>query len=446
MTTHRLRFPAAVAAMATMATMAVLPGAVLAEARDGGAPAASTRAVADFSKCAKPAWPAEALRREQQGRVTLAYRIGADGSVEESKVTKSSGYPLLDEAARFGLAKCTFKPATVDGKPQSAWMHMQYVWTLEQGANDPASQAAFAETRAAAEAGDVDAQRKLGEMYQQGKGVARNAAQALAWLAKAAEAGNAEAQFRVASFYLASGSGSGAVSGADAHQWLLKAAEQGHAMAMVGLSAQYSMGKGVDKDPVQAFAWMRKAADAGVPRAFAGLGWMYQTGRGVEPDPVEAVRMLRRGVELGDQAAVQGLALALNQSHAPRDHEEAVALLLKGAEKGNPVMQTLLGKAYRDGRGATADAATAAEWFRKAAAQSYAEAQFAYAEALEQGAGVRKDDAEALRLYELAARAGWPAALQRMLAVAERGELGRPVDVAGAAMLRSRLGAAGGSR
>jgi TonB family protein len=400
--------------------------------------------VADFSKCAKPAWPVEALRREQQGRVTLAYRIGADGSVEESKVTKSSGYPLLDEAARFGLAKCTFKPATVNGKPQSAWMQMQYVWTLEQGASDPASQAAFAETRAAAEAGDVDAQRNLGEMYQQGKGVARDAAQALAWLTKAAEAGNAEAQFGVASFYLASGSG--AVSGADAHQWLLKAAEQGHAMAMVGLSAQYSMGKGVDKDPVQAFAWMRKAADAGVPRAFAGLGWMYQTGQGVEPDPVEAVRMLRRGVELGDQAAVQGLALALNQSHAPRDHEEAVALLLKGAEKGNPVMQTLLGKAYRDGRGATADAAAAAEWFRKAAAQSYTEAQFAYAEALELGVGVRKDDAEAPRLYELAARAGWPAALQRMLAVAERGELGRPVDVAAAAMLRSRLGAAGGSR
>eukprot|EP01034_Spumella_vulgaris_P040365 gene40365-49920_t len=274
--TKTLRHPAAVAVLA----LAGLHGQALARSQDqaqaqaqapakAGGTAARTAAVADFSKCDKPVWPLEALRREQTGTVTMAFKIGADGSVEESKVTKSSGHPLLDEAARFGIAKCKFKPGTQNGKPQSAWMQMQYVWTLKDDAKDPAAQAAFAETRAAAEAGDVEAQLKLGEMYQHGKGVQRDDAQALEWLTKAAEAGNPEAQFRVASFFLVREFGP--VNAEQAHQWLLKAAEQGHAMAMMGLAAQYMTGKGADKDPKQGFAWLRKAADAGVARAYAAL-------------------------------------------------------------------------------------------------------------------------------------------------------------------------------
>jgi protein TonB len=37
----------------------------------------------------------------------------------------------LDKAAVVGIAKCKFKPATVDGHPQETWQQMQYVWTLE---------------------------------------------------------------------------------------------------------------------------------------------------------------------------------------------------------------------------------------------------------------------------------------------------------------------------
>ncbi len=94
------------------------------------APLAVTRPVADFGTCAKPVWPKQSLRNENTGTVTLQFKISEDGRVEESKVKKSSGHPALDEAAREGITKCMFKPATEGGKPKAAWMQMQYVWTL----------------------------------------------------------------------------------------------------------------------------------------------------------------------------------------------------------------------------------------------------------------------------------------------------------------------------
>lgn len=88
-------------------------------------------AVADFNSCAKPEWPKASLRNEETGTVTLSFLIGTDGRVADSKVLRSSGFRDLDRAAMLGIGKCQFKPGTIDGKPESTWMQMQYVWTLE---------------------------------------------------------------------------------------------------------------------------------------------------------------------------------------------------------------------------------------------------------------------------------------------------------------------------
>lgn len=88
-------------------------------------------AVADFSTCSKPHWPKESLRKENQGTVTLEFLVGTDGKPKSSEVKKSSGFAPLDEAAREGIMKCTFKPGTKDGEPVESKMQMQYVWTLK---------------------------------------------------------------------------------------------------------------------------------------------------------------------------------------------------------------------------------------------------------------------------------------------------------------------------
>ncbi|KFI06465.1 energy transducer TonB [Massilia sp. BSC265] len=81
-----------------------------------------------YDSCSPPVYPEEALRRNHQGTVTLRFLIGADGTVKDSRVVTSSGYPDLDEAARAGIATCSFHPALLEGKAVDAWTLVQYVW------------------------------------------------------------------------------------------------------------------------------------------------------------------------------------------------------------------------------------------------------------------------------------------------------------------------------
>ena len=97
----------------------------------GTTPVIADRApMADFRSCRKPDWPAGALAAEHTGTVTLAFKIGADGKANASRVVRSSGYRDLDQSARLGIQQCQFKPGIKDGKVVETWMNMQYVWTL----------------------------------------------------------------------------------------------------------------------------------------------------------------------------------------------------------------------------------------------------------------------------------------------------------------------------
>ncbi len=88
-------------------------------------------AIVDAEACEKPEYPRKSLRNEEQGTVILAFLIGVDGRVVDSRVEKSSGFRDLDKAAITGLSLCKFRPGTVDGKPEQSWTQMQYVWKLE---------------------------------------------------------------------------------------------------------------------------------------------------------------------------------------------------------------------------------------------------------------------------------------------------------------------------
>lgn len=85
----------------------------------------------DFKSCAKPEYPAEAIKESRTGTVHLGFLINKSGKVQNSKIERSSGYTDLDEASRTAIEKCIFKPATKAGKPIESWTRLQYVWTLE---------------------------------------------------------------------------------------------------------------------------------------------------------------------------------------------------------------------------------------------------------------------------------------------------------------------------
>ena len=110
-----------------LACMTIYAEAVAADKAAGK----TAHAVVDFKSCAKPLWPEGASARKEEGTVTLSFTVGTDGKAKSSEVVKSSGFTDLDEAARTGIEKCSFKAATQAGKPFESKMQMQYVWVLE---------------------------------------------------------------------------------------------------------------------------------------------------------------------------------------------------------------------------------------------------------------------------------------------------------------------------
>ena len=128
--TQASRWKAAVPVLAMVA--AVLAGC--AGTTPGGAAlehdAPVSKPIAQFNSCAKPTYPHESLARRAEGTTSLRFLVDTDGSVAEALVARSSGDPLLDEAARVAIAKCRFTPGTAGGKPVRAWVPVQYIWSM----------------------------------------------------------------------------------------------------------------------------------------------------------------------------------------------------------------------------------------------------------------------------------------------------------------------------
>ena len=116
--------------------------------------------------------------------------------------------------------------------------------------------------RLAAEQGNADAQYSLGVMYDDGRGVPQDGAEAVKWYRLAAEQGYSLAQFNLGVMY-AHGSRGVPQDGAEAVKWYRLAAEQGRASAQHNLGLMYQDGRGVPQDGAEAVKWYRLAAEQG---------------------------------------------------------------------------------------------------------------------------------------------------------------------------------------
>lgn len=123
------------------------------------------------------------------------------------------------------------------------------------------SAAALKEFRPLAAQGDARAQFELGYMYERGKGVPQDYAEAESWFRKSAAQGNALAQFHLGQMY---DIGKGVPQDyREAASWYLKSAEQGGTLAQIHLGFLYEFGQGVPADMVQAYKWYGLAALSG---------------------------------------------------------------------------------------------------------------------------------------------------------------------------------------
>jgi TPR repeat protein len=140
---------------------------------------------------------------------------------------------------------------------------------------------------------------------------------------KAAEQGDASAQFNYGLLYHF---GSGVLQDyTEARKWYLKAAEQGHAKAQSNLGVLYHNAQGVPQDYAEAAKWYLKAAEQGLPQAQLFLGVLYHNGQGVQMDYKLAYAWGHAAAEGGNEEA-KGLRDAAAAELDPASLAEAQKL------------------------------------------------------------------------------------------------------------------------
>ncbi len=171
----------------------------------------------------------------------------------------------------------------------------------------------MAEQRALAEQGDAEAQYQMGGCYEDGRGVAKNLAEAVKWYTLAAEARYAPAQDALGTCHLhGRGLPQNAVAGVS---WYLAAAKQGHAPGQYNLAVCYGAGMGAAKDLAAALQWYRQAADQGLAMAQSNLGTCYEFGEGTPKNLAEAAKWYRKAAEQGDATGQQNLGNCYESGH-----------------------------------------------------------------------------------------------------------------------------------
>lgn len=280
---------------------------------------------------------------------------------------------------------------------------------------------------------------------------------------------------------------------------IMDKAKGGDASAMNEVGTWYYTGKHIKQDYDQAYEWWKKASLKSNVRAIANLGMCYQLGRGVERDSVDAIRLYEKSIKEGNKAllnqrsdnatksafdamlagncyengigvkkdltkaaefyshaAAKGSVDGMRQAgichlnakenakalqyfekgaskgdlsseywagkmlmggmNVPANKQQGVVYLLKAAEGGMPAAQTEMGTLYAEGEGVTKNLTQAAEWHRKSALQGNPKGMWNYGNALKEGIGVTKDYDQALFWMSEAAPQGYQRAFKKITA------------------------------
>jgi TPR repeat protein len=95
--------------------------------------------------------------------------------------------------------------------------------------------------------------------------------------------------------------------------WYIKAAQQGNASAQFSLGVMYEQGRGVPQDDTKAVVWYIKAAQQGHVSAQYNLGLMYAKGQGVPQNYKIAYILFNMAASKGNDNAVKARDMALSE-------------------------------------------------------------------------------------------------------------------------------------
>lgn len=218
-----------------------------------------------------------------------------------------------------------------------------------------------------ANSGHAGATSRLGHMYFEGIGVAKNETEGL--------------------------------------RLLMVAAEKGDAMAQDKVGMLYHQGRGLPRDVSQAVLWLGRAAAQDLPNALNNLGQMLYFGHGMPKDELKGLEFLRRAAEKGEINSIGVVAQAYWIGRGvTQDHAVAVDWFRKASERGHKPSQNMLGLALWNGEGVAKNEKEALRWFEAAAAQGSSAAQFNAGIAYAKGIGTDKNLEKAAFLLIIAAQ------------------------------------------
>jgi TPR repeat protein len=246
-------------------------------------------------------------------------------------------------------------------------------------------------------------------------------AEGLRLIQRAADAGSAEGEHRLALIY-ANGEAGIPRDDARAAQLFEKAAEKGNRRAQLNIGTLYWRGQGVPRDLIQARAWLEKAAADGNVHAIYALGRaMSESAPPASADPARAADLFRQAAERGHMFAAlrYGMALA-DGAGVKKDQAAAQRWFLTAQQNGVPegalAMGDMLARApaTRDKAANEKMLKTAISWFEMAANSGVPSGQFKLANAYLAGSGVARDPGQAQFWYGRAAQQGLPEAQQAL--------------------------------
>jgi TPR repeat protein len=273
-----------------------------------------------------------------------------------------------------------------------------------------------AELRAAAEAGNAEAQHSLAHtFFKRPNATPGQLEEGIQWLQRAADQNLAVAQAGLGMAYFESKIV--AQNYPLGWKWMRAAAAQELPYALNYVGFAHLHGWGTRADATEAVRWYQAAVAKGFPAAMTHLGWMTLQGKGgLAVDPAAGVKLIRQAADAGYAAAQVDLGLMLHRGHnLPKDAAAALAWFRKAAAQDFGHGQLHLANAYALGTSVPQDLVAATDLYRKAAAQGNGDAAFALAELYEAGEGSPRDTADSVNaLYERAAEAGHHRSAERL--------------------------------
>ena len=284
----------------------------------------------------------------------------------------------------------------------------------------------LATLRQKAEAGDAEAQFRLGKAFEDGSGVSQSDEEAAKWYEKSATKGNAAAQLELGVLLW---TGRGVTKDkAQAVEWYRKAAKQGNGGAMFNLGTAYYNGEGVTRtSELQAFVWFLLAQDHAstlgteaiqrsektIPEGklidtYKQIAATYVQGDEIPQDYVAAAKWYKKAALRGDASSAANLGKILAGAGA---FDQALSWCRFAADKKNGAGMSCMGLLYQEGKGVEKDMTTARQWFEEGASYGSLESSLRLGHIFWDGGGVIADKVAAYK-WALVASAIQPKADQ----------------------------------